>query len=275
MRSFDFVAGDLPLLVSMPHVGTDIPTEIAARMTPSALQTQDTDWHLPLVYDFLKPMGVSVLTAHWSRYVVDLNRPACDTNLYPGKDTTGLIPTDTFDKDPIYLPGEEPQAAEVAQRLEKYWQPYHAALRAELDRLRQIHPVVVLWDAHSIASVVPRFFAGRLPDLNLGSVDGKSCANDMLEMVAQTVRSQSQFSLAVNERFKGGHITRHYGQPAQGVHAIQLEMCWCAYMNETPPFDYRPDLARQVQPLLRQMIQAVLGWVDSVQGGTKGAYGLG
>jgi N-formylglutamate deformylase len=264
MRCFDFVAGNLPLLVSMPHVGTEIPIEIATRMTPEALQTQDTDWHLPLVYDFLKAMGVSVLSARWSRYVVDLNRPPCDTNLYPGQDTTGLIPIDSFNKTPLYLPGEVPQALEVAQRLEKYWQPYHAALRAELDRLRQIHPVVALWDAHSIASVVPRFFAGKLPDLNLGSVDGKSCANDMLAAVVRVVESQSQYSLAVNGRFKGGYITRNYGQPEQGIHAIQLEMCWCAYMNETSPFDYRPDLAQQVQPLLQQMIQAVLDWVDSV-----------
>ncbi len=268
MRNFDFIAGNIPLLVSIPHAGTEIPADIAARMTPKALQLQDTDWHLPKLYDFLQGMGASVLVARWSRYVIDLNRPETDTNLYPGQDTTGLIPTDSFDKLPLYLPGQVPQAPEVAQRLEQYWRPYHTQLRAELDRLLQIYPLVALWDAHSIASEVPRFFAGKLPDLNFGTADGKSCAPEMLQAVVQAMQATQlmqrpeQFTLAVNGRFKGGHITRHYGNPALGVHAIQLEMCQSCYMDETPPFAWRPDLAQQVQPLLQSMVQAVQNWLE-------------
>ena len=214
---FDFNAGTLPLLVSMPHVGTGIPDRIAASMTPEALQRADTDWHLPQLYDFLHGMGASTIAARYSRYVIDLNRPDTDTNLYPGQDTTGLCPLDTFFKAPLYQAGKAPDQAEIERRLKQYWQPYHRQLRAELDRLLQIYPVVALWDAHSIASHVPRFFSGKLPDLNLGTADGKSCAPGMLDAVTAVVARQQQFTLAVNGRFKGGHITRHYGQQATQV----------------------------------------------------------
>ena len=265
MQTFDFHAGSLPLLVSMPHAGTAIPDDIAQTMTPEALQKADTDWHLPQLYAFLQQMGASTLAAHWSRYVIDLNRPETDTNLYPGQDTTGLCPLDTFFKAPLYQSGKAPDQAEIGRRLQLYWQPYHTQLRTELERLLQIHPVVALWDAHSIASHVPRFFAGKLPDLNLGTADGKSCAPAMLEAVTAAVAAQTpagQFTLAVNGRFKGGHITRHYGQPHRRVHAIQLEMCQSVYMNESAPFAYRPDLAAQVQPLLQQMVAAVVSWTQ-------------
>jgi N-formylglutamate deformylase len=269
MQCFDFHAGTLPLLVSMPHVGTDIADDIAQTMTAKALERADTDWHLPQLYGFLRQMGVSTIAARYSRYVIDLNRPDTDTNLYPGQDTTGLCPVDTFFKAPLYRDGLAPDQAEIQRRLQAYWQPYHACLRAELDRLLQIYPVVALWDAHSIASKVPRFFDGKLPDLNLGTADGMSCADGMLEAVRTVVAGQDavnpagvQFTLAVNGRFKGGYITRNYGQPITGVHAIQLEMCQSAYMDESAPFGYRPDLAAQVQPLLQQMVQAVLDWVE-------------
>lgn len=288
---FDFHAGTVPLLVSMPHVGTGIPDDIAASMTPEALQRADTDWHLPQLYDFLHGMGASTIAARYSRYVIDLNRPDTDTNLYPGQDTTGLCPLDTFFKAPLYQAGKAPDPAEINRRLKQYWQPYHHQLRAELDRLLQIYPVVALWDAHSIASHVPRFFSGKLPDLNLGTADGKSCAPGMLDAVTGVVARQQQFTLAVNGRFKGGHITRHYGQQATqvdtqaaapaaqaggsfaatglagagvapGVHSIQLEMCQSVYMDESAPFAYRPDLAQRVQPLVQAMVQAVLDWVQ-------------
>lgn len=255
---FSFKAGSLPLLVSMPHVGTDIPDEIARRMTPAALQKADTDWHLTQLYGFLEEMGASTLSARWSRYVIDLNRPPEDTNLYPGQDTTGLCPSDTFARAPLYQPGQAPAAAEVAERLQQYWQPYHRQLRAELVRLLHLHGRVVLWDAHSIASVVPRFFDGKLPDLNFGTANGLSCAPGLQQAVTQAALAQTQFSVAVNGRFKGGHITRHYGQGE--VHAIQLEMCQSLYMDESAPFGYRPDLAARVQGLLRQMTLAAADW---------------
>ncbi|MFC0131186.1 N-formylglutamate deformylase [Massilia eurypsychrophila] len=257
---FEFNAGSIPILVSMPHAGADIPDDIAARMAPCALSKADTDWHLPQLYDFLGEMGASTIAARWSRYVIDLNRPPEDTNLYPGMDTTGLCPVDTFGRERLYRAGQEPTEADVRQRLERYWRPYHQQLRAELDRLLALHGKVVLWDAHSIASMVPRFFDGRLPDLNFGTADGASCDQALADAVVATAREASQFSIAVNGRFKGGYITRQYGRPAANVHAIQLEMCQCLYMDESAPFAYRPDVARRIQPALRQMVAAAADW---------------
>lgn len=257
---FKFKEGSVPLLVSMPHVGTDVPDEIAARMTPFAQSRQDTDWHLDQLYGFAEAMGASTIAARWSRYVIDLNRPPENTNLYPGMDTTGLCPVDTFHREPLYLDGQQPTQAEVEQRLARYWQPYHRQLNAELERLLAKHGRVVLWDAHSITSVLPRFFEGKLPDLNFGTAEGKSCDPGMQDAVVRVAQAQDQFSVAVNGRFKGGHITRFYGQPSRGIHAIQLEMCQCLYMDEDAPFGYRPDRAVQVQDLLRGMTGAALDW---------------
>lgn len=258
---FQFKAGSIPLLVSMPHAGTDIPDDIAARLTSAALARPDTDWHLPELYGFLGQMGASTIAARWSRYVIDLNRPPEDTNLYPGMDTTGLCPVDTFHREPLYRDGAAPDAADVQRRLDAYWRPYHRQLAAELDRLLALHGRVVLWDAHSIASVCPRFFEGKLPDLNFGTADGKSCAAAMQDAVTAVARAQDRFTVAVNGRFKGGYITRHYGQPERNVHAIQLEMCQCLYMDEAAPFGYRPDLAAEVQGVLRGVVGAALDWV--------------
>lgn len=256
-----FKAGRLPILVSMPHAGTDIPDEVAATLAPCAAARADTDWHLPELYGFLEEMGVSTISARWSRYLIDLNRPPEDTNLYPGLDTTGLCPLDTFGRERLYRAGMEPDQAEVQRRLERYWRPYHAQLRAELDRLKAEHGRVVLWEAHSIASHVPRFFDGKLPDLNFGTAEGKSCAPGLEQAVLGVARAQNRYSIALNGRFKGGHITRHYGQPGNGVHAIQLEKCQCLYMDETAPFAYRPELAARLQPLLQGMIGAAVDWV--------------
>jgi N-formylglutamate deformylase len=258
---FRFKAGTLPLLVSMPHVGTDIPDDVAARLMPCAAARADTDWHLAQLYGFVEEMGASVLSARWSRYLIDLNRPPENTNLYPGQDTTGLCPVDTFGRERLYREGMEPGEAEVSRRLERYWRPYHDQLRAELDRLLALHGRVVLWDAHSIASQVPRFFEGRLPDLNFGTADGKSCSLQLEGAMIKLAQAQDHYSFIFNGRFKGGHITRFYGNPAGGVHAIQLEMCQCLYMNEAAPFEYRPDLSGEVQPLLRKLLGAAVEWV--------------
>jgi N-formylglutamate deformylase len=258
---FRFKEGSVPLLISMPHVGTDIPDEVAAALAPCALARADTDWHLAELYDFADAIGASTLAARWSRYVIDLNRPPEDTNLYPGLDTTGLCPVDTFGRERLYQPGKAPPEAEVQRRLDLYWRPYHKQLRAELDRLLALHGRVLLWDAHSIASRVPRFFAGRLPDLNFGTAEGKSCDPALQEAIVGVASAQDRFSIAVNGRFKGGYITRHYGQPQANVHAVQLEMCQCLYMDEAPPFTYRPDLAAGIEPLLARMLGAGLDWV--------------
>jgi N-formylglutamate deformylase len=258
---YRFKPGSVPLLVSMPHVGTDIPDEVAATLAPCALARADTDWHLAELYAFAEDMGASVLSARWSRYVIDLNRPPEDSNLYPGQDTTGLCPVDTFGRERLYQGGMEPDRLEVERRLQRYWRPYHEQLRAELDRLLALHGQVVLWDAHSIASEVPRFFEGRLPDLNFGTADRTSCSLQLEGAIIQVAEAQELYSFVFNGRFKGGHITRYYGRPQDGVHAIQLEMCQCLYMDEAPPFAYRPELAAQVQPVLRQLLGAALDWV--------------
>lgn len=258
---FRFKQGKVPLLVSMPHVGTDIPDEVAGAFAPCALAKADTDWHLGELYGFADALGASTIAARWSRYVIDLNRPPEDTNLYPGMDTTGLCPVDTFGREQLYQPGRAPSEAEVGRRLDRYWRPYHNQLRAELARLLALHGRVLLWDAHSIASTVPRFFEGRLPDLNFGTAEGKSCAPALQEAVVGVARDQTRYSIAVNGRFKGGYITRHYGRPEANIHAIQLEMCQCLYMDEAPPFAYRPELAAGVQPLLAQLLRAGLDWV--------------
>ncbi len=255
---YALTCGSVPLLVSFPHAGTEIPPDLAARMTPQALQRADVDWHLPQLYAFVHAMGASTIAARFARHVIDLNRPPEDTSLYPGQDVTGLLPLDTFRKEPLYGPGAAPDAAEAPRRRATYWQPYHDALRAELDRLRALHGSVVLWDAHSIAGVTPRFFDGKLPDLNLGTADGRACAPALQAAVEAEMRAQSQFTHVSNGRFKGGHITRHYGRPVAGIHALQLEICQSTYMDESAPFGYRGDLAAQLQPLLERMLNAAL-----------------
>lgn len=257
---FVFHQGTQPLLISMPHAGTYVPPALAARFTDEARQVPDTDWHMERLYAFAREMGASILVATHSRYVVDLNRPPDGASLYPGQSVTGLCPVDSFDDTPIYAQGDTPVDAEVAARRDAVWVPYHAQLRAELDRIRAAHGVAVLWDAHSIRSVLPRFFEGKLPDLNLGTANGESCDPALAQELLQIASAADGYSAVLNGRFKGGHITRHYGQPLQGIHAVQLEMTQCTYMQESLPFDYLPDVAAGVQPHLRRLLQSALAF---------------
>ena len=260
---FRFRQGTRPLLISMPHVGTHLPPALAARFTAEARHVPDTDWHLERLYDFAaEELGASVLVATHSRYVIDLNRPPDDQNLYPGQDTTGLCPVDTFDKTPLYATGDVPGEAEIADRREVIWQPYHRQLQAELDRLKAAHGTALLWDAHSIRSVLPRFFEGKLTDLNLGTADGASCDPVLAEQLLAIAQQATGYTAVLNGRFKGGYITRQYGKPAAGVHAVQLEMTQCSYMQEQLPFDYLPDIAAGVQPQVRRMLDAVLAFAE-------------
>lgn len=259
MDLFHFKPGDGPLLVSMPHVGTFIPDAIAAQLTAHARTTPDTDWHLPQLYDFLDVFRASVLVATHSRYVIDLNRPPTGENLYPGRDTTALVPIDTNDKLPIYA-GAVPDAAEIDARRATYWQPYHDQLRKALDAIRAEHGYAILWDAHSIRSVLPRFFAGKLWDINLGTADGRSCGPGLGEALAECAQGQDTYSSVLNGRYKGGYITRHYGRPGDRIHAVQLELSWATYMDESPPFSFRDDLARGVRPVLRRLVERALEW---------------
>jgi N-formylglutamate deformylase len=250
--------GDLPVLISMPHVGTFIPDEIAAGMTDVARHVDDCDWHLERLYGFAARNGASMIVPTHARYVVDLNRPPDSANLYPGQDTTGLVPVDTFDKVPLYHPGGEPTDAEIARRRALYWQPYHDALAKELATLKAIHGKALLWEAHSIRSHVPRFFEGRLPDFNFGTASGASAAPGMAEALIGCVTRDGRYTSVANGRFKGGYITRHYGQPNEGIYAVQLELSQITYMQETRPFAYEEALAARLEPLLEALLEEAL-----------------
>ena len=251
MEPYRFRAGSTPLLVSMPHTGTYVPEWLEPRLTRAAKALPDTDWHLEQLYDFLDELGASVLAATHSRYVVDLNRPPDNANLYPGQDTTGIVPLDTFHKAPLYLPGFAPSDGEVHSRIDQYWKPYHAKLGSELNQLKAKHGYALLWDAHSILSEVPRFFAGKLPDFNLGTADGRSCRSGVGEKLLAKIAG---YTKVLNGRFKGGYITRTYGKPSENVHAVQLELSELVYMEEQPPFRFREHLAKNVRPQLRALL---------------------
>lgn len=255
MDVFSLHRGTAPLLVSLPHDGIALPEDIAGRMTPEARGVPDTDWFVSRLYAFARNIGASVLVPVNSRYIVDLNRPPDDQSLYPGQNTTGLCPVQRFSGEPVYLPGEEPSAAEIAGRVERYWRPYHEALAGELDRLRARHGRVLLWEGHSIRSRVPFLFEGTLPDLNVGTAAGASCSAERLARVEARLAAQSRYSWVVNGRFKGGYITRHYGRPDEGVDAIQLEIAQCTYMDEASG-RYDPALAGQLQSLLMDLLES-------------------
>lgn len=262
--AFTLHRGTRPMLVSMPHVGTHLPASVSERLTAEARTVPDTDWHLERLYDFARELGASILVATHSRYVVDLNRPPDNANLYPGQDTTGLCPVDTFDKTPIYADGSSlPGDDEIAARREAIWRPYHTALADELARLRAAHGTVALWDAHSIRSVLPRFFEGKLTDFNLGTANGASCDAVLAKQLLDIAGALPGYTSVLNGRFKGGYITRQYGAPAQGVQAVQLELTQSAYMSESFPFAYDEARATRIQPTLKTMLETVLGYVEA------------
>ena len=252
--------GMKPLLLSLPHAGTHLPPDIAGKLQPRALQVEDTDWFLDRLYAFATEMGASVIVPRHSRYVIDLNRPPDNRPMYAGANNTELCPTRFFTGDALYRDSLAPGENEVQQRVATYWQPYHDALREELLRLKAEHGHAILFDGHSIKSELPWLFDGRLPDLNLGTASGAACAPSLREALAALLQAQTRFTVAVDGRFKGGHITRHYGQPAQGLHAVQLEQCWRTYMRETPPYTWDATQASGVQPLLQQMLRTMLDW---------------
>jgi len=267
MEPYRFTAGSGPLLVSMPHVGTFVPPEIAARMTAAARALPDTDWHVDRLYDFLGELGASAIAATQSRYVIDLNRAPDGRPLYPGASNTELCPTTTFDDEAVYRDGQGPDEDEAAARRAAVWRPYHARLEAELAAIRQRHGVALLWDAHSIRSRVPRFFEGRLPDLNFGTGGGITADPSLVDALAEVAAGNRAYSHVVDGRFKGGYITRNYGDPAGGVQAVQLELSQITYMDEAPPYGFREDLAAGIRPLLRALLEAALEWAEEARQG--------
>ena len=226
---FEFVEGTHPILISMPHNGIQIPQNLLPSMTESAQTMVDTDWYLDKLYQFAVNNGCYLINPKYSRYVIDLNRSEDNENLYPGQDTTGLCPITQFDKQPIYS-GQPPSDADIDERITKFWRPYHDKLSITIDELKKQFGNVLLFEAHSIKSVVPRFFEGRLPDFNFGTNNDASCSELLTEKIS--LWQPNGYSKVVNGRFKGGYITRHYGEPEKGVHALQLELSQATYMNE-------------------------------------------
>lgn len=255
-----FHQGEAPLLVSVPHAGTHVPDPIAARLTGAARALPDTDWHVHRLYDFAAETGASVLVATHSRYVVDLNRDPGGAALYAGQDETGVVPTTTFAREAIYRDGQAPDQTESEMRVATYWRPYHDQLADELARMRAVHGVAVLLDAHSIRSRVPRFFDGVLPDLNLGTRGGTSAHPGLIQAAMGVLDQATGFTSVCDGRFRGGYITRTHGQPDAGVHAIQLEMAQSVYMDEDPPYTYREQRAARIRPILRALVETGITW---------------
>lgn len=247
-----------PLLVSIPHTGTEVPSWLHPRLASQAVAAlPDTDWHLHALYDFVPDLGATTICARFSRYVIDLNRPCSQEKLYPGQTETELVPTRTFAGESIYRPGDQPSAEEVEHRLQAYWHPYHRRLAAELQALRQAFGYALLFDAHSIVGFVPRLHPEPLPDLMLGDVDGRSCHPALSDAVL-TAQQDSEFGAVRNFRFKGGFITREYGQPSQRVHALQLEMSQRIYMDEMPGAPLDDIRAARLRPVLIESLDAFL-----------------
>ena len=260
IETYTLLRGHSPLLISFPHVGTAIPLDQQYRYTARALDAEDTDWCLDRLYGFAAERGATLIVPGFSRYLVDLNRSSDNAPMYPGQNNTELCPTRHFSGELLYREQRAPDAAEIARRVTHYWQPYHDALRDELARLKQAHGHAVLFDAHSIKSELPWLFEGQLPHMSIGTANGDSCAPALCDAVMRVFAAQTEFSHVLNGRFKGGHITRHFGNPGEGMHAIQLEMCWRAYMHETPPYCWHDSRAARVTPLLRAFVEALRTW---------------
>jgi len=256
-----FHQGSIPLLVSFPHSGTDIPKKLAERMTEAGRAVPDTDWFLPRLYDFVADTGASTIQANFSRFVIDPNRSTDGVNLYPGQPTPQLCPIQCFDGSPIYLPGQEPDEFEIGRRTAEYWRHYHDDIQEELTRIKHAHGLAVLFDAHSILSRVPRLFPGQLPDINIGTSNGDSCDAALQESIAIALEQQTTCSHVMNGRFVGGHITRHYGKPEHRVHAIQLELSQRRYMDESTG-QWHDERAGETQPILQSIIEAILAWAS-------------
>jgi N-formylglutamate deformylase len=249
--------GDSPLVIDVPHAGTHVPDALRPRLTAIAQTVPDTDWHVEKLYAFAAAEGATLFEATHSRYVVDLNRDPSGAALYAGADNTELCPTRTFGGEPIYVGDSAPTQAEVADRIATCFTPYHAALAAEIARVRGRHGFAIVLDGHSIRGVVPRFFEGRLPDLNLGTASGASCTPELEACAARVLAEAEGFTHIVNGRFKGGWITRHFGRPREGVHALQLEIAQDCYMDEAPPYRWDPGRAGRLGQVLHRLVRAL------------------
>ena len=258
MAPFDFHAGDAPLVVAAPHVGTYLPPDVAARMNETGLALRETDFHVHRLFDFARELGATTLFATHSRYVIDLNRDPAGGKLYPGRFETSLCPLTDFDRQNLYLPGGEPSDGEVEQRLYDHWQPYHRQLRQALDRTVARHGRALLIDAHSIRGVIPSLFDGRLPDLNFGTDSGRTLTPGLLKVVEDWRSGCTAYSHVLDGRFKGGYTTRHYGDPVAGVQALQIEIVQDTYLDTERPHLYDAGLAAPLSRTLRPLVEALV-----------------
>jgi N-formylglutamate deformylase len=261
--------GAAPLLLCMPHTGTEIPPSIAAGLNSLWLARKDTDWWIDRLYAFAEALDASVVRTAVSRTVIDPNRDPSGASLYPGQATTGLCPTSTFDGEPLYRGGAEPAAAQIAARRQEFFEPYHHAVQREITRLRVLHPAIVLYDCHSIRSHIPRLFDGALPHFNIGTFAGASCAQGLTERIERHC-DDSDFSRVTNGRFKGGYTTRHYGRPQAGVHAVQMELACRGYLREpegevtsaTWPCAWDEAVAAPLRAVLERVLRACIGFAS-------------
>jgi formiminoglutamase len=260
---------DAPLIVSFPHTGTEIPPDIEARCVSPWLARKDADWWIDQLYDFARELGATTIHTAISRTVIDVNRDPSGVSLYPGQTTTELVPSTTFDGEPLWKAGMAPDPADIEGRKQTYFAPYHAALSAEITRLRGQYQFVSLYDCHSIRSIIPRLFPGELPVMNIGTNSGASCDMDLAEPIV-SIASASRFSAVVNGRFKGGYITRTYGKPDEGVHAVQMELACRGYMREPIgpvdehnwPVPFEPVFAADIRATLRAILEACLHFAE-------------
>jgi N-formylglutamate deformylase len=256
--------GQAPLIVSIPHAGTDVPDDIADALQDLTRARRDADHHVDRLYAFAADMNATIMRTAISRTVIDVNRDPSGHSLYPGQATTGLCPVTCFDGTFLYKPGREPDEAETERRRVNYFDSYHGALAAEIERLRGMHPVIAVYDAHSILSHVPRLFDGELAQFNIGSFDGKSCSPTLSAAVAQACGEDAP---VINGRFKGGWITRHYGDPMNGIHTIQMELAMRGYLDENgdwPP-EWDASRAAPLQSTLRKILAACLTFAKDAQ----------
>lgn len=256
----EVVRGDGPLVLGLPHTGTELPPEIAERLNARGRALTDTDWHVDRLYGGLID-GVTSVRTRIHRYVIDVNRDPSGANLYPGMNTTGLVPLTDFDGEPIWRSGAAPDAAEIARRRSLWFEPYHAVLAAEIARVRARHGFAILYDCHSIRSRIPFLFAGQLPEFNLGTDGGRSCAPEITRAVVAICAAAEGRSYVVDGRFRGGWTTRHYGRPESGVHAIQMELAQRTYLAaEAPPWTYDLAKAEALRAVLRQILATLADW---------------
>jgi len=261
-KSYTLIKGSVPLLISMPHNGESIPDDIAKTMRKTALSVPDTDWYIDRLYDFAESLGAYIIKPTYSRYVIDLNRNKTDENLYPGANSTELCPSSAFDLTPLYLDNNQLNKSEINRRINLYWQPYHKALKATLADIRKQFGKVVLLEAHSILSHVPRFFNGQLPDFNFGNADGSSCSEELMKTVDKL--EFSPYSKSINGRFKGGFITRKYGDPQNNIHALQLELSQRTYLHE-PTNKYYKEEADKVKIKLESLVKTLITYSKTAE----------